>query len=181
MQRPPHMERPTSVIGRFAKRVPRFSLIPAVCATVLLAAACCRGGGSGSTPVERVPASARVLMVTLSYPAGSEPAGSKPPRPVSVTVTDLARVRRIAGLIDGLSLASPGEEWACPAFTGAFVNLAFRGSASGRTLADARFNMSGCGGLGLTTGGVQQAFNITPDTSAPQVLQIAGVRAPTAS
>lgn len=178
MQRPPHMERLTSVIGRFAKRVSSFSLIPAVCVTVLLAA-CGSGTASGTAPAERVPASARVLMVTVTYPPGSKPPGSQPARPVSVIITDLARVRQMSGLIDGLSLASPGEQWACQAFTGGVVNLAFRNSASGRTLAAANFNMSGCPGMDLTIAGVRQILNIPSDSIPSQVLQIAGIRAAT--
>jgi hypothetical protein len=193
MQRPPRMERPTGVIGRFAKRVCSLSLIPAVCATVLLAAACGCGCGpgrgpgagpgaaSGSAPAERVPAPARVLMVTVSYPPGSEPPGSQPARPVSVTVTGLARVRQVAGLVDGLSLASPGEEWSCPAFTWGVVKLAFRNSASGRTLAAAQFNLSGCPGVvEVSSSRLQESLNIS-DAFFRQVLRIAGVRAPSAS
>jgi hypothetical protein len=172
------MERLTSVIGRFAKRACRFALVPAVCVTILLAA-CGSGAASGTGPAERVPASARVLTVTVTYPPGSEPSGSRPARPVSVTITDLARVRQVAGLIDGLSLASPGEEWSCPAFTGAVVNLAFRSSASGRTLAAARFNMFGCPGVvNLTIAGAQQSLNLPSYDFPRQVLQIAGIRVP---
>jgi hypothetical protein len=98
---------------------------------------------------------------------------------VSVTITDLARVRQVAALIDGLSLASPGAAWACPAFTWGVVDLAFRNSASGRTLAVAKFNMSGCPGMDLTIAGVQQYLNVS-GTFTRQVLQIAGIRAPTA-
>jgi hypothetical protein len=169
------MERLTGVIGRFAKRVCALSLMPALCATFLLAA--CASGAASASPTERVPASARVLTVSVSYPIGSQPSGARPGRPVSATVTDLARVRQVAGLIDGLSLASPGTEWSCPAFTGALVNLVFRGSPSGRTVAAARFNMSGCGGLGLTVAGVEQTL-ITSSTTSGRILQIAGIRVP---
>jgi hypothetical protein len=179
------MERLTSVIGWFAKRVCNFSLIPAVCVTISLAA-CGSGTASGTAPAspishgltERVLASARVLMVTVTYPPGSEPPGSQPARPVSVTITDLARVRQVSGLIDGLSLASPGAAYACPAHTGGVVNLTFRNSASGRTLAAANFNMSGCPGMDLTIAGVQQSLNVS-GTFTRQVLQIAGIRATT--
>lgn len=176
MQPAPHPERLTSVTGRFAKRVRSLSLIPAVCVTIVLAAC-----GSGTS--ERVAASARVLMVTITYGPGAEPpsAGSQPARPVSVTITDLARIRQVSGLLDGLSLASPGEEWSCPAFTDGVVSLAFKNSASGRTLAAAQFNMSGCPDVDLTIAGVQQGLVIPSDTFPRQVLQIAGIRAATGS
>jgi hypothetical protein len=161
-------------MGRFAKRVRSIWLIPAVCVTIALTAC-----GSGTT--ERVPASARVLMVTVTYGPGAEPpsAGSQPARPVSVTITDLARVRQVSGLLDGLSLASPGEEWSCPAFTDGVVNLAFKNSANGRTLAAAQFNMSGCPDVDLAIAGVQQGLIIPSDTFPRQVLQIAEIRAAT--
>lgn len=180
MQRPPRVERLTGVIGWFAKRVCGLSLIPAVCATLLLAA-CGSGADSGTAPTERVPAAARVLAVSVSYPLGSQPSGARPGRPESATVTDLARVRQVAGLIDGLSLASPGEEWSCPAYTGAVVNLVFRSSASGRTLAAAQFNIFGCPGtVDLTSAGIQQSLNLPADNLPRQVLQIAGIRVPAA-
>jgi hypothetical protein len=183
MERPSHMQRLTTVISRFAKRVRNFSLIPAVCMTFMLAA-CGSGTASGTAPAspishglsDRVPASARVLMVT--YTPGTEPPGSQPARPASVTITDLARVRQVSGLIDRLSLASPGAAYACPAFTWGVVNLAFRNGASGTTLAAAKFNVSGCPAMDLTIAGAQQYLNLS-DTFTSQVLKIAGIKAPT--
>jgi hypothetical protein len=130
---------------------------------------------------ERVPASARVLMVTYA-PGTSQPpsTGSQPATPASVTITDLARVRQVSGLIDGLSLASPGAAYACPAHTGGVVNLAFRNSAGGRTLAAGEFNMSGCPAMDLTIAGVRQYLNVS-GTFTRQVLRIAGIRAATAN
>jgi hypothetical protein len=178
VERPPHVERLISVTGRFAKRVGDFSLIPAVCATILLAA--CGSGTASATSPERVPAAARVLMVTYA-PATDPPLpGSQPARPVSVTVTDLARVRQAAGLIHGLSLAPPGQEWLCPVSTDGVLNLAFRTSVGGRTLAAAHFTASGCPAMDLTVAGVKQEVNISA-TFTSQVLQIAGIRATTAS
>lgn len=180
MQRPPHWGRLISVIGRFAKRVGWFPLIPAVCLTFLLAA-CGSGATAGTTPAERVPATARVLVVAVTYPPGSEPDGVRPASPVSVTVTDLARVRQVAALINGLSLAPPGEQWSCPAITGGVVNLAFRNSASGRTLAAAQFNVGGCPGeVSLTIAGVQESLQMpSVGDFAREVLKIAGVTANT--
>lgn len=64
-----------------------------------------------------------------------------------------------------------------PGFHGGVVNLAFRNSVSGRTLAAAKFNMSGCPGtVDPTIARVQQALNLS-GTFTSQVLQIAGIRA----
>ncbi|MDQ2812585.1 MAG: hypothetical protein M3Z75_12130 [Actinomycetota bacterium] len=122
-------------------------------------------------------------MVTITYgpEAGPPPAGSQHARPVSVTITDQARIRQVSGLLDGLSPASPGEEWSCPAFTDGVVNLAFKNSASGRTLAVAQFNMSGCPDVDLTIAGAQQGLVIPSDTFPPHILQLAGIRAATGS
>jgi hypothetical protein len=180
MQRPPHLERLIAVIGRFAKRVCGFPLIPAVCVTFLLAA-CGAGATAGTVPAERVPAAARVLMVAVTYPPESEPDGVRPATPVSATVTDLARVRQVVGLINGLSLAPPGEEWSCPLITGGVVNLAFRNSASGRTLAAAQFNVGGCPGVvNLTIAGVQESLQMpSVGVFSREVLKLAGVQANT--
>jgi hypothetical protein len=165
------------MIGRLARRVTSFALVLVVCVTILLAACGC-GAAFGAVPAERMPAAARVLVVMVAYPPGSEPPGSQPARPVSVTITDVARVRRISGLIDGLSQASPGEQWACPAFLGGVVNLVFKISAGGRTLAAATFTMSGCGGASLTIAKVRQTLTMPSYNFPRQVLQIAGIPAP---
>ena len=126
-----------------------------------------------------MPASSRVLMVTLAYGPGSEPSGSHF-RPASVTITDLASVRRVSGLIDGLSPVPPTEEWSCPAFTWGTVNLAFRNSVSGRTLAAAKVAVSDCPGfLELSIGGAHQFLGLSGAFSSQVVLHIAGIKAPT--
>ena len=171
------------MIYRFAKRARSFSLIPAVCVTMGLAA-CGTATAAGSTPAspisygvtERVPAHARIL--TVAYTPGTEPPGAQPAKPASVTITDLARVGQVSALIDGLRLAPPGAVYACPAFTRGVVTLSFRNSASGRTLATATFNMSGCPAMGLTIAGVQHYLNVS-GTFTSQVMQIAGIRVPT--
>jgi len=186
MERPPHMERPSDVTGRFAKRARTFSPIPALSVTLLLAA-CGSSMASATAPAspvsaevtQRAPASARVLMVTLTYGPGSEPPGSHF-RPASVTITDLARVRQVSGLIDGLSPVPPTEEWSCPAFTWGVVNLTFRNSASGRTLAAAKVAVSDCPGfVELSIGGVHQYLSLSGSFSSQVVLHIAGIQAPT--
>jgi GNAT superfamily N-acetyltransferase len=183
-ERPPHTERRlhggrlSDVIGRFARRGRNFSLIPGVCVMVLLAA-CGSSAASAPGAAQRVPASARVLTVTLTYGAGSEPPGSHF-RPASVTITDLARVRQVAGLIDGLSPVPPTAEWSCPAFTLGAVNLAFRNSVSGKTLFAADLTVSNCPGfVELSIGGTHQFLGLSGSFSSQVVLHIAGIRAPT--
>ena len=137
---------------------------------------------SGAPPTlapGRVPGSARILTVAVTYPPGSEPPGSRPAKPVSVTITDLARVRQVSGLIDRLSLARPGEAWSCPAVTWGTVNLAFKTSANGQTLAAAGFDLSGCPGeIDLTSAGAKQVLSIPGDTFIRQVVRITGIPAP---
>jgi hypothetical protein len=143
-----------------------------VCGAIALTA--CSGAASGAVPTQRVPDSARVLVVSVTFPPGSEAPGFKDARPESADITDLARVRQVAALIDGMSMASPGQEEACVAFTGAVVTLTFRNSASGRTLATGQF-MTRCGGLDLTVAGVRQYLNFASYKFPQQVLGIAGI------
>jgi hypothetical protein len=185
------------MIGRFAGRVRKFPLFPAVCVAVGLAplayvatvltvpgpgAASATASVRPTSPAltERVPASARVLTVTYTPGIGAPSARPQPARPVSVSVTDLARVRQVASLLDRLSLAAPGTEWSCPAFDGGTVKLAFS-SPGGRTLAVGDYAVS-CPPMDLIIGGTQQAqAPIVSDTFTRQVLRISGIRATAAS
>lgn len=172
------------MIDRFGKRVRYFSLASAACMSIFLAA-CGSGAPSGTAPASPVPhsliegvlATARILTVT--YTPGTEPPSvrSQPVKPTSVTITDLARVREVSGLIDGLSLVSPNAVYACPAFTRGVVNLTFKNSRTGRTLAAAKFNVSGCPAMDLSIAGVQYYLNASGIVR--RVLQISGIQAPT--
>ena len=147
-----------------------------MCVTISLAA-CGSSTASATATAEKVPAAPRVLTVTLTYGPGSEPPGAHF-RPASVTITDLVRVRQVSGLINGLSRVSPTEEWSCPAFTWGVVNLAFKSSAGGRTLAAASLTVDGCPGfVELTIAGVHQFLSLSGAFSSQVVLHIAGIPA----
>jgi len=164
--------------GRFGKRVRTFSLIPAVGATILLAA--CGSGTASAATATRISAAARVLTVIYGagFP-GLATAGAKPARPVSVTITDLVRVRQVAGLIDGLSLAPPGEEWSCPAGNGSSMKLTFRSGVGGRTLATVSYTPT-CPPVWVVIAGVGQGRIQSVDLTS-KFLRIAGIPAATAS
>jgi hypothetical protein len=173
---PPYRERPTSMISRFSKRLQNFSLIPAVCVTIFLGA-CGSAPISGMSPAspaahgltKKVPASVRVLVVTYVPETGSQPDSSE-----SVTITDLTRVRKVSSLIHGLKQVPSGAAYSCPAHTEGTVNLTFKSSTSGGTLAAAKFNRSGCPAMDLTISGAQQYLNVS-GAFASQVLQVAGI------
>jgi hypothetical protein len=79
---------------------------------------------------ERIPASARVLTVTV---------GRRSYRPsLSMTVTDTAKVSKIAAMIDRLATLQPGAIL-CPAFpgNGPFVTFSFTATQGGPLLAQA--------------------------------------------
>lgn len=77
---------------------------------------------------ERVPSAAKVVTVTVL----TAPGGSPTHRAGPVIVTDPAKVRRIAALVDGLSLDPSGVS-SCPMFTDG-VSLTFRAGAVGPAL-----------------------------------------------
>jgi hypothetical protein len=79
---------------------------------------------------ERIPSSARVLDVTVGR-------RSNPPS-LSMTVTDAAKVSKIAAMINGLGTVQPGAI-SCPAFPGdgAFVTFDFRATEGGPLVAEA--------------------------------------------
>jgi hypothetical protein len=152
------------------------SLIPAVGVTIVLAA--CGSGTAPARPVERVPAAARVLTVTYVPATEFPPPGYRPPRPASVTITDLARVRQVVGLIDAVNPAAPEPEFPCPAFAGGNVSLAFSSHAGGGTLAAVTFTVDDCPGeIDLTIAGVHRQLN-EQGAFASQFLRIVGMAAP---
>jgi hypothetical protein len=119
---------------------------------------------------EKVPSVARA--VTLSQDLGLNAGGKKPPAPV--TITDPVRVRRLAALIDGLPLPSPGVLH-CPAAFGSNLVLTFRARPGGPALAVATVELSGCGGVDLTIGGRRQPALAATGSTATQILAIAGL------
>jgi hypothetical protein len=120
---------------------------------------------------EKVPAAAEA--VTISMGLGLNQGGKKLPKPV--TITDLATVRELTALINGLTPFPPGA-FSCPADFGGNLALTFRAGPGAPALAVATVDLSGCGGVSLTIGGKSQPDLAGPGTdSGPQVLKTAGL------
>jgi hypothetical protein len=118
---------------------------------------------------ERVPSSTRVVTIT-QLPGLGPHAGQ---RPAPVTVANLALVRQIAALVDGLQLSTIGPDASCPAAPGG-IRLTFLARAGGPPLAVAQ-GPAACGTVQLSVGGQQQpALQIT-DSFITQVLRLAGL------
>jgi hypothetical protein len=97
--------------------------------------------------------------------------------PATVTVTDQAKVRGLAALVNGLPPFPPGA-YSCPADGGARLVLTFgagRGRAPG---AVATVSLEGCEGVGLVIGGAQRPGLGHVDGGrqvAGQALKVAGL------
>jgi hypothetical protein len=95
---------------------------------------------------EKVPAAARVVTVTLE-PGGNDK--TTPPGPV--TITDPAKVRRLASEVDGLELDASGV-LTCPFDDGRGIQLTFRARVGGPVLATAFADGGGCGDVSFKIG-----------------------------
>lgn len=126
------------------------------------------GWQPGRPAGERVPAAARV--VTISEIPSLLPHAKRPPAPV--TITDPPAVRRLAALIDGLSV-SPiwNQPVSCPAPFGG-LQLAFRAHPGGPVLALARTDQP-CGLITFTVNGKQQPGLTNPGHIDQQILKLA--------
>jgi len=120
------------------------------------------------------PASEKVLFaakaVTISEDLGMNQGSKKPQAPV--TITDQAKVRKLAALIDGLSLNPPGVS-SCPAGFGDTLTLTFRAGPGRPALAVATVTLSGCQRVDFTIGGKPQPALAA--ASGPQILKIASL------
>jgi hypothetical protein len=117
--------------------------------------------------LERVPAAARV--VTITQLPSLDPHAGRPGAPV--TITDLAVIRRLAALVDGLQLSTIGPAAPCPVPSGG-IQLTFRARTGGPPLAVAQ-GPAACGTVQFSAGGQPQpALQIT-DSFIPQVLKTA--------
>ena len=101
--------------------------------------------------VTKFPADAHVITFTedLGLKAGKK----KPPKPV--TVTGVAKARKIVALIDAQPRL-PKRPISCPADYGQEIKLTFRAKPGGHVLATATMVTSGCGLVDLTVGGKAQ-------------------------
>lgn len=121
---------------------------------------------------EVVPSAARVVTLSLLPNLNSTAA---PPGPV--TITDPARVRALAALVDGLPLFPP-VVFSCPAGFGDVLVLTFRARAGGPVLAVATVELSSCEGVDFTVSGKNEPGLGSPDGGrafAAQVLKTAGL------
>jgi hypothetical protein len=99
---------------------------------------------------ERVPATARVVVVSVIPPLGQSGRKRAPTR--RIRVTDHGRVARLIAAVNAAPPAQPGDT-SCPADNGAGLTLAFRATAGGPNLAVARVSSNGCGDVAFTLGG----------------------------
>lgn len=169
----------------FRKRVRKFWLLPGV-GVVILLSACGSVTASGPVtaagvtpaspaaggPTKKVPAAARVLVVTYSPESGSRSGTGEP-----VSISNSTSVRKVSALIEGLRPVASNAAYSCPAHTGGAVDLTFKSSPSGKTLATVKFNRSGCPAMSLIVAGAPEYLNVS-GAFASQVLQIAGIKVP---
>jgi hypothetical protein len=123
---------------------------------------------------EVVPSAARAVTLSLLPNINVHT-----PLPGPVTITDPAKVRALAALIDGLPLFPPGA-YNCPAAFGDALVLTFRARPVGTApaLAVATAELSGCEGIDFTVGATQEPALGGPDDGRPvaaQALKIAGL------
>lgn len=122
---------------------------------------------------ELVPSSARVVTVVLQAGNG---AGYRQ-RAGKATVTDPARVRRLAALVNGLPLA-PWETISCPKYSGGAVTLTFRARAGGPALVKLSADLIGCPPAAFTAHGRQLPLLTTTTSFVRQVAKAACARPP---
>jgi hypothetical protein len=121
---------------------------------------------------EKVPAGATVVTITAT-PDMNHPKGT----PAPVTITDPAKVAKIAAALDGLYLDTSGSH-GCPAEAGKSMTLAFRAAPGGPVLATATAVIPSCGSVSFSVGGVQRPALADWGPFTSKVLAIAGVHWP---
>jgi hypothetical protein len=123
-----------------------------------------------------VPAGARVLTVTPVF--GSDPDVSRHHLDHAFTITDPAKVARIAGIINGLA-PFPIGVLSCARGNGAAMRLTFRASPHGRVVVTLLATYTGCSGVSRPGGGrLLQDYTSAGQQVQHLVLAIAGVRWP---
>jgi hypothetical protein len=121
---------------------------------------------------ERIPAAAEAVTITPVAGLRPLPADDRP-----VTVTDPAKVARIAAVIDGLPLFPPGE-FSCPADFGRAMRLTFRATLAGPVLAEVTGQTGGCGAVQVDIEGKPMPQLWQSDQMQQHVMAIAGIRWP---
>jgi len=121
---------------------------------------------------ERIPAAAKVVTITPIAGYQPLPAGDRP-----VTVTDPAKVAKIAAAVDGLPLFPPGD-FSCPTDFGRSMLLTFRATRSGPALAEVTSQAGGCGAVTVTIKGKTMPILWHGPQLEQQVKGIAGISWP---
>jgi hypothetical protein len=125
---------------------------------------------------ERIPPGATVVTVTPVF--GSQPDTKRERLDPAFTVTDPAKVARIASVVDGLPVFPPGD-FSCPADTGGQLRLTFRTSRHGPVVAQVTADYNGCRTVSVTINGAElPALSDFGGSLPAKVLAIAGVRWP---
>ena len=128
---------------------------------------------------ERVPPDAAVVTVTPVFGLYHAPRVERLDR--SFTVTDPAKVARIAAVVNGLT-RFPDGAFSCPAEFGGQMRLTFATRPGGPVLARLTAEYGGCGSVSVRIGGRDMpALSEFPESGPPlqqQVLAIAGMSWP---
>jgi hypothetical protein len=128
---------------------------------------------------ERVPPDAAVVTVTPVFGLNPSPRAERLDR--AFTVTDPAKVARIAAVVNGLT-RFPDGTFSCPAEFGGQMRLTFATRPGGPVLARLAAQYGGCGSVSVRIGGRDMpALSELPESGPPlqqQVLAIAGVSWP---
>ena len=128
---------------------------------------------------ERVPPDAAVVTVTPVFGLNPSPRAERLDR--AFTVTDPAKVARIAAVVNGLT-RFPDGTFSCPAEFGGQMRLTFATRPGGPVLARLAAQYGGCGSVSVRIGGRDMPALSEYPESGPrlpqQVLAIAGVSWP---
>jgi hypothetical protein len=123
---------------------------------------------------EHIPSAAKVVTIAYVPGYGPQPAGFAP-----VTITDPAKVARIAAVVDGLPVYPPGTPLFCNMdYNGSGMRLTFRATLSGPALATAQ--TGNCDTVAVTVGGKPMPLLDQAQSLQQQVTAIAGLHWPAA-
>jgi hypothetical protein len=121
---------------------------------------------------ERIPVTAKVVIVAPLPGPGPASAYDTP-----VTITDPAKVAKIADAVNGLPVFPRGA-MSCPADFGGGLRLTFRGTLGGPTLAVVTADTSGCGAVEMSIGGRPMLTLRGASTLVKQITAVTGPRWP---
>jgi hypothetical protein len=158
--------------ARSARRRIVFPLAAVAAATVVVLGLT---GWAPGASAGTVPSGARVLTVTPVF--GQDPNVSRHHLDHAFTITDPAKVARIAAIINGLA-PFPVGELSCAEDNGAAMRLTFRASPHGPVVATLLATYTGCAGVSRPGGPLFEDDTRSGQQVQRLVLAIAGVRWP---